>query len=440
MLSPSEQQFLTPYLTALQNRRDGLTLEEKTRAIVELRWIDSLEQMSDATRAIIRLDSRFVKHYAGRHEQSNHGHRDSSISAGLATKAPRLGRPTLNPIDGPDGTDWTSLGSGLKGQQREAVVAAFPHMGANGQDPVDVVARNVLDAFNNASPAQKAFGERWYKQAHNDAEEIERNTDLSVEQSSAVIAALSPRTGWEPNVRWAHYMAEQVHQDPKITKSILGSQVTKNEETKTVAEWLAADGTSIGTNKKLSALTVDQQVAVLSLMGQIDGKKVGIGPRLTMGGEASAQDYGTSPPLPKSMKSAITIMRANPPSSQMAVISEQLGGHKTRSFYNAIITAGETNSVTIDVHALDAAILGYQSTVSGTKAKQVYGVDPAVILNSGLVNPNHGSKGTYALFAEGFRQATRTVNRDRAARNQSPLTVAQVQAIAWVATLPPRGR
>ena len=234
-------------------------------------------------------------------------------------------------------------------------------------------------------------------------------------------------------------MAEQVHRDPKINDDVLGSQVTKNDETKTVAEWLADGGESISTGQKLSALTVKQQVAVLSLMGQIDGAKVGQGPRLTMEGNASERDYGTSPPLPRSMEAAINIMRAEP-GKEMTTISEELGGHKTRSFYNAIVTAGETTSVTIDVHALDAAVLGYSSTVSGTKAKNVYGVDPAKVLNGGLAVPEHGSKGTYALFAEGFRQATRTVNRGRAARGEPPLTVAQVQAIAWIATLPQAGR
>lgn len=450
MLSPREAQLLTPYLTALQNRTDGLTLEQKTNAIVELRWLDSLDKMSDGTRALLGMGANLTaafapgmkpttKHYAGRHNQQNHGHRGSSISAGLTPKAPTKGRPTLNPIDGPDGTDWTSLGAGLQEMQREAVIAAFPHMGANGQDPVDVVARNVLEAFDNASAGQKAFGERWYKQAHNDAEEIKRDTDLSVEQSSAVIASLSPKLAWEPNARWAHYMAEQVHKNPRITGDVLGSQVTKNDETKTVGEWLADGGRSIGAGKNLSALSVKDQVAVLSLMGQIDGAKVGQGPRLTMEGNASERDYGTAPPLPRSMEAAINIMRAEP-GKEMTTISENLGGHKTRSFYNAIVTAGETDSVTIDVHALDAAVLGYSSTVSGTKAKNVHGVDPATVLNGGLAVPERGSKGTYALFAEGFRQATRTVNRGRAARGESPLTVAQVQAIAWIATLPPQGR
>ena len=206
-------------------------------------------------------------------------------------------------------------------------------------------------------------------------------------------------------------------------------------------EWLGEEKTprSIASGKRLSELTIDEQADVLSLMGQVDGAKVGLGPRLTLAGGTSDKDYGTAPPLRAGMRSALRVMRPGD-RDPMRVISEELGGHKTRSFYNGIVTAGMTRSVTIDVHALDAAIIGFHATVSGGKAKKVYGVDPAKVLSDGLSSPDHGSKGTYALFAEGFRRATDQVNVGRATRGLPPLTPTQVQAIAWIATLPVAGR
>ena len=421
----------------------------RATAVDQVSWLaapESLKVFEASPAVVIKFApglKPILKHYAGRYDQQTHGNWAgdgvSTISPGLASRAPRKGRTNLNPIDGPDGTDWNSIPQGLKDEQRAAIIKAFPHMGAGGKDPVDAVTVNVIDAFNQASPEEQAFGERWYKQAHNDAEEIRRDTGLSIEQSAATISALSPQTAWEPNVRWAHYISDQIYRDPVISDQILNSNVTKNKETKTVTGWLADKDTSISAGSKLSELSIEDQSNVLTLMGQIDGSKVGIGPRLTMGGGVSDRDYGTAPPLGTSMRSALTIMQAET-GQEMTAITEQLGGHKTRSFYNAIVTAGETDSVTIDVHALDAAIMGYDSTVSGNKAKNIYGVDPAKVLSEGLNTPESGSTGTYALFAEGFRQATRTINEGRASRNESPLTAAQVQAIAWIATLPRAGR
>lgn len=395
---------------------------------------------------VVRFEPGLVpvlKHLSGKHDQKTHAHGGSTISPGLVSRAPTRGRPEANPIDGPDGTDWNALPDDIRQGQIDAVIAAYPHLAEGDGDPIDAITRNVVDAYDQASPQSEQFGERWYAQAHNDAEEIARTNGMTVEQGSAVLSALSPQTAWEPNVRWGHYMAEKVKENPVIDDSILDATVTKNKQAKTVREWLAEESTprSITSGKKLSELSIDEQADVLSLMGQIDGQKIGIGPRLTLGGGVSDADYGTAPPLRNGMRSALKIMQPGD-RDQMRVISEELNGHKTRSFYDAIVTAGQTRAVTIDVHALDAAVIGYSATVSGGKAKKIHGVDPAAVLAGVGAQkfPEYGASGTYALFAEGFRRATDTVNAGRAQRGLPELTPAQVQAIAWIATLPTAGR
>lgn len=383
-----------------------------------------------------------LKHLAGRHDQASHGAwAHAAISAGLSTKAPTKGRATANPIDGPDGTDWGSLPDDVKQAMRERVIDAFPTLGEGGVDPVDAIASNVLEALRHASPEIQAFGERWYGQAHNDAEQIARETGMTVEQAAGVLAALSPKTAWEPNVRWGHFMSDVVTRDPVIDRATLDSIVTKGVKdeakpvSKTVKEWLSAGGVKVKPGTRLSELSLDDQVTVIQSLGQIDGAKIGLGPRLTPTGGLTDREYGNGPPLAGNMLKALKIMRAEP-ADQMSTITQELNGHKTRSFYNNILSGGMDRSVTIDVHALDASILGYDATVREGKAKNVFGVDPAVVLEKGGSYPDYGAKGTYALFREGFLQATDAINRDRARVNLPPLTPAQAQAIAWIVTLP----
>jgi len=378
-----------------------------------------------------------LKHMAGQHDQRTHGHWAQAMSAGLAERAPTKGRPVKNPINGKDGTRWQSLPAELKQAQIDATREAFSHL----TDPLPMMTQNVVDAYHaaEATPGMTEFGHRWYAMAHNDAEQVARVGGVSVEQGAAAIAAMSPKTGWEPNVLFTYFVAEQVKKDP-VVGEWLDQPVTKNKTTHSVAEWMALEDVSVDAGARLSDLSIQHQSLMLRLAGQIDGQKVVTSPRITVTGEATDRVYGNATPVTSGIQNALHILRADP-ADPMTAITENLNGHKTRSFYNNIVTAGGTDSVTIDTHALDAEILGYESTHSGNKAKAIYGVDPAILLNSkqnGLSAPDEGSYGTYALFAEGFREATRIINRKRAQRGLPELTAAQVQAVAWIATLPPR--
>jgi len=367
-----------------------------------------------------------------------------TISAGLQAGTKSTER---NPVDGPDGTDWHSLPPGLQEAQRNAVLAAYPHMGAGGRDPIDTIADNVVDAYNTGGSKVDRFGEAWYGQAHNDCVEISQNTGMSLEASTGVMAALSPRTAWESNVVWAHHLTDMVHKDAPITDSFLDEPITKSTMTskgpvtQTVRQWAHEDGVTLHPGKRLSEHSIDEQVAIVRYAGQRDSAKL-TAPRLTETGGAG-EDFKTTPPFSASMRNALAIAHGD---GSRESVSANLNGHKVRSFYNDIMTGGHHGSVTIDAHALDAAIIGATSTRSGKKAKNEHGVDPAKVLDGAVPGAprgslkKHGAQGTYALFAEGFRRATTRVNRQRALQGLPPLDPPQVQAIAWIATLAPKGR
>lgn len=381
---------------------------------------------------------------AGQHDQKTHGH--WAMSAGLQSPAPTKGRPKKNPIDGPDGTEFTQLPEELRARMAEIVSEAYPSL---GDDPLSSIRDNVLSAYDAASDGIRAYGERWYGDAHNHAEQMAASTGYTVEQCAAAISAMSPQTGWESNVTMAHYVTQQLHDDVPFTQDYLDSPVTKSVKmpdgktrsvTKTLSEWNADSGVVVEAGQRYSDLSDNDAATMLRNAAQRDSDKVLRVPRYTVTGEQTDESYGNGPPLTPGIRYAVNILRAT---DIPTAITENLNGHKTRSFYNNIITSSGTNCVTIDAHALDAAILGYASTHSGNKAKRVYGVDPAIVLDSkakGLTSPEYGSIGTYALFAEGFREATRIVNAERAKEGKEPLTPAQVQAIVWIATLPPKGR
>ena len=61
-------------------------------------------------------------------------------------------------------------------------------------------ARHITRAYREASQAARAYGEKWYAEAHQLARELDPE---NVERGAAVIAVLSPRVNWDLNIRLA---------------------------------------------------------------------------------------------------------------------------------------------------------------------------------------------------------------------------------------------
>jgi hypothetical protein len=109
-------------------------------------------------------------------------------------------------------------------------------------------------------------------------------------------------------------------------------------------------------------------------------------------------------------------------------INDALNGHKTRSFYNNIVTGGESElSTTIDTHMLDAMILGVLASRSG-----VFAPGKADFLGGGGDSAAEGRTGRYPLFQETMRQAVEALIGEV---SDAEWTMAKVQAVSWVTTL-----
>lgn len=66
---------------------------------------------------------------------------------------------------------------------------------------------NIIDAWNRATPAERAAGRRWYPRARAAARAIARDAGISEARAAAIIASLSPRCQWSVNLRWARDVA-----------------------------------------------------------------------------------------------------------------------------------------------------------------------------------------------------------------------------------------
>ena len=130
--------------------------------------------------------------------------------------------------------------------------------------------RRATACYRSATPRQLAAGERWYPDAHELAHRQAHDHHVTIEVASGVLAALSPRNGWGPNVMLAERM-------------------------------LASGGTL---------------------------------------------DRGT---LGRSLEQARAIVAGTHP-------LEVLNGPKTRAFYEAILSAGESSAAVIDRHAWDMLV------------------------------------------------------------------------------------
>ena len=64
---------------------------------------------------------------------------------------------------------------------------------------VEFLVKNIYKCYTNADALSRTEGIIWYQEAHLLAKEIAEEFGLTIEQTSLIIAALSPRNSWEKN-------------------------------------------------------------------------------------------------------------------------------------------------------------------------------------------------------------------------------------------------
>lgn len=75
---------------------------------------------------------------------------------------------------------------------------------------VRAVRRNLRTVLQAATPAQVVAGIKWYATAQEAAEWLEERYYLPRGMGACIIAALSPRTRWSDNLRYAEWLAQTV--------------------------------------------------------------------------------------------------------------------------------------------------------------------------------------------------------------------------------------
>lgn len=367
------------------------------------------------------LERFYLRHLAGQHNQKTHGHGGGTISPGVQAAAPALGR-VENPVDGPDGTDWGSLDP----KQQAKMQKANDKLGI---PDVDAQEQNLTAMVAVIPPGGMENGRQWWKGAQQRTQAMaeERPGDrqtLTREKSTAMTAAMSPQCRWETNLVWADHVTDIVRRDPVIDDSFLDQEFSVGGVTRRIRD----DLPGVTPGRRFSEYDRDTQSWLAIRSGQKPMTTVSVA------GPDKGQTINANAMMGTSVRSALDIAYA--PRGDAAGITEHLGGHKTRSFYNNMLTAGgPPGVVTIDVHASDAAWLGISSHAPAEghpEYRAASATDTQRKALTGGSNVAAGVKGTaYAPTAEAYRRVTETYNSEHG----TDYTVADMQAAVWLLTI-----
>lgn len=347
----------------------------------------------------------------------------------------------------------TSLSSLPEAKQKESVANLMTY----GKITPTQAADHLAQIYDTIDPASRDGWAKWYQDAHDLAAGTgsgygiktgEKDSDknpiirpdsevnasikasgLSVQQMSAVIAALSPQSSWSSNMAGAYAVADiMAHPERTITEADAAKLNNyKNPDATTPFK----NGMSYGDITGGKYDSPEHPGAMASVLAV--GKYAGVSP----GGSG----YGK-------IEDAFAIAGG-------ASIDDHLGGPKVRSFFNNINNSGGGTDVTIDSHMVEATVGGREE--GSDKAMAVLR-DPVNKTGEDKVQAwkDAGSKGpppryetvggriikgspsyagatiaAYPVLADAVRNATSFVN-DRDGTSWSP---AEFQAMIWTQQL-----
>ena len=297
----------------------------------------------------------------------------------------------------------------------------------------DNIVNNLLHLYNRVPEDVRQRSKLWYDGANRIAIELGARYDMSKEQVSGILAAMSPQKDWFQNVSMAERAIEiltnngdatwtpqmmdyarsyineaedrkdrekrQIFFDKRITEMNRRQVKLKDMSVKDAAAFVRAYDEAFH-DRKYRIVTPEGGFGGLVMNKNVD-KETGVAKPATM-------MWSTYSPIEKT----VSIFR-NPSREN---ISQQLGEeHKIRSFYNNIVAPNSPiGHVTIDTHAVAAGL--YEALA---------GSDPEVLDNFGGAGRNTklGVGGTYGLIADAYREAARQVG----------LKPREMQSITWEA-------
>lgn len=281
---------------------------------------------------------------------------------------------------------------------------------------IEATKDNLLWLYDQVPAEIRARSHLWYDGANKIAKTWAPKYDLQPAQIAGVMAVLSPQKDWFMNVdlarrvidtmdahgdtRWSPEMtatAQRIFGKPQYAddvKAITGKTLDEVDSLALKAMWIRTYDEAYN----------DRAHALLSPEGDAMGNV------MTQKGEPAKVAWGDLGSIGK----AVAIIQ----DGSLDNISARLGGeHKVRNFYNNILVPNGANGhVTIDTHAVAAALL---RPLSGSSIEVLHNFGGGGAASSAI----HGSSGTYGLYAEAYRRAA-------AERGVLPR---EMQSITWEA-------
>ena len=287
------------------------------------------------------------------------------------------------------------------------------------------IVNNLLFLYNRVPKKIRERSKLWYDGANKISNEMADKYGLSLQQVSAIMAAMSPQKDWFQNVSMGERAIDILTQhgdrswSPEMLKyaeSYVKEETKRADREKRQDDFekikrVAEKGTPLNEMdvKSAAAFIRAYDEAFHSRQYRIVTPEGGFGDLVTnKDGKPSTMMWSTYGPIEK----AVSIFR----DGSRENISEQLGfEHKIRSFYNNIAAPGsDLEHVTIDTHAVAAALF-----------ESLAGTDPEVKQNFGGTGTSDitGVGGTYGLIADAYREAAAQVG----------VLPREMQSITWEA-------
>ena len=293
---------------------------------------------------------------------------------------------------------------------------------------------NLLWLHNHWRKELRDRSKQWYVGGNRIAHRFAKKYGITPEQAAAVIAALSPQKDWFQNVSLAERIMDAVIDNSTF---VWDDKMTNVLKYRTWGKNMAA---AIGiTPEELAATFEGQNIR--------DVYRTSQDPAYDMAVFARAWDEAHLPQkariitpegvftrdYDKSKKEKEIALRAQSFSAitkaieilavkDVATISTLIGAnHKVRSFYNNIIAPFAGEDVTIDTHAVAAALMRPLGSAELEVAHNFGGTKKG---QKGTANSKlTGLYGTYALYAEAYRRAAK----------DAEILPREMQSITWEA-------
>jgi hypothetical protein len=268
---------------------------------------------------------------------------------------------------------------------------------------IQQLTENLVALFDHLDPELRDRAKQWYAGARVVADRWASKYDISSSSVAGVIAVLSPQTDWFVNASRAERVISiwNDHADTKFTPEMLdkAGDIALRQGNPGVMQTLIAeiDELTLAEAAELGDLEAAAWVRmydeahnpghyrILTPEGEFgDFATKGDGSRKTVA-------WGSF----KEIAKAIRILKDPSRETVHHALGEQ---HKVRSFYNNILSPEAGVDVTIDTHAVAAALLRPLSQSTNEVNHNFSGTGSSS-------NSATGIRGTYALYADAYRRA-----------------------------------